>query len=74
MLAAGLLVGGAHAVEEATLVVDWSVVEVGFVEANIMTMKLVRECALKAYKLKPGKEESAELHKSPLFDTMFARG
>jgi len=48
--------------------------EVGFLEANIMTMKLVRECALKAYTLKPGKEESTELQKSPLFDTLFARG
>jgi len=48
--------------------------EVTFWEANVMTMKLVRECALKAYKLKPGHEESNELKNSPLFDTLFARG
>jgi len=48
--------------------------EVSFVQANIMTMKLVRECARKAWTLKASDDTTAELQQSPLFDTIFARG
>lgn len=47
--------------------------EVGFVEANVMTMKLVRECAQKACTLKP-QDVTSEFKHSPLFETLFARG
>lgn len=47
--------------------------EMTFLEANITTMKLVRQSALKAWTLEPS-ATSYELQKSPLFDTMFARG
>jgi len=49
-------------------------VEVGFLEANIMTMKLVRECAKKAYSLKASADTSTEFKQSPLYETLFARG
>jgi len=48
--------------------------EVNFIDANIMTMKLVKECADKAWKLKPSSDTSNELQNSPLFDTLYARG
>jgi len=48
--------------------------EVGFLEANIMTMKLVRECAKKAYSLKASTDTSTEFKQSPLYETLFARG
>jgi len=47
--------------------------EMTFLQANIVTMKLVHQCAQKAWTL-PVADASAALQTSPLFDTMFARG
>lgn len=48
--------------------------ECGFIDANIMTMKLIHCCAKKAWSLKPTIDSNTELRQSPLFDTLFARG
>lgn len=48
--------------------------ECGFIDANIMTFKLVRQCTKKAWSLKPSIDTSTKLYHSPLFETLFARG
>jgi len=48
--------------------------EMGFIEANIRTWKLVRECAKKSYDLSPDDSAADMLNNSMLFDTLFARG